>query len=228
MPTRSRILRVLPLLLSPLLLHAVGMALHAQPPRDSVHWYDTLTPTQPRFATPTPGEITLLRAASAVVIPVMFTVATATLIPPGFGVNISNGEVTPVFVFGTGVGFGGDTAKETFFPDLRVQAEGAVMLASERPVELRLSLHRDLPLISLDRRELFWLGAEAGVGAATTFQRVLPFAEGWIGVMNPMGVRFIGMFPMHHYGLRGRIGYDPATQRAWYELTLGATATFWF
>jgi len=213
------------------ILCTLPAALPAQPQRDTARarqWYDTLTPTKPRLAVPTPGEITTLRAASAVVIPVMFTVATATLIPPEIGVNIADGTATPVFLFGTGVGFGGDTALTTFFPDFRLQAAGAVMIASERPVELRLSLHRDLPVFSLDRRDLFWLGVDGGAGVATTFDNLSPFAEGWIGVMSPMGVRFIGFFPMHHYGLRARVGYNAATDRAWYELSVGATATFWF
>lgn len=212
-----------------LLLCATTPGLRAQTDTArGAHWYDTLTPTQPRLAEPTPSEITILRAASAVVIPVMFTVATATLVPPAIGVHFADGVATPMFFFGTGVGFGGDTALETFFPTVRVQVEGALPVASKREAELRLSAHRDLPVATLDRRGLYWFGFEGGAGIATTFGSVRPFAEGWLGAMTPMGIRYIGFYPMHHFGLRGRVGYDPATRRAWYEVGLGVTATFWF
>jgi hypothetical protein len=195
------------------------------PPR---HWYDTLTVTQPRYARTTPAERLALAAFTALALPVGLTVGVITLLPPSFNVLSENGTYQTGFAISTGVGFGGDTSQVIFFPACRIQLEGAYFLTRNPGPMVRASLLFDKPLFSIHPRKFFWVGAAGGAGVSTDFEMVAPYAEGWVGLINPMGIRFITLFPQHNYGIRGRAGYNLATSKPWYEISLCATSTFWY
>lgn len=190
-------------------------------------WYDTLTVTRPRYARVAPWERLALSAFTALAIPIGLSVATLTVLPPTVNVVSRDGELHGGISVSTGMGFGGDRSSELFFPDYRVQVEGAYFFGIDPGPRISASILADLPVASLSRYDALWFGMAGGGGIATDFQSVSPFAEGWIGVLNPMGTRFLTFFPMHNYGLRGRAGYDITNGRMWYELSLSATSTFW-
>ncbi|MBS1911598.1 MAG: hypothetical protein JST22_06410 [Bacteroidetes bacterium] len=191
-------------------------------------WYDTLTVTKARYAGTTPGERLALAAFTAMTIPVGLTIGITTLLPPSVNILREDGVSRMGIAFSTGVGLVGDTTAITFFPWVRLQGEGGFYFGRTDHTILRASLLRDLPIAQLDRRGFFWLGTAAGLGAGTDFNGFAPYAEGWVGLLNPMGIRYLTLFPMHNYGLRGRFGYNTATGRPWYELSICATSTFWF
>jgi hypothetical protein len=191
-------------------------------------WYDTLTVTQPHTAHTTAGERLALAAFTAVALPVGATVGLITLLPPSINVLTENGTPQTGFGISTGIGFGGDTTEFIFFPDFRVQLEGAYFLTRRPGPMARASLLFDVPLFSVHRRKFFWLGLAGGGGVSTDFTMLAPYAEGWIGLINPMGIRFLTLFPQHNYGLRARAGYNLTTGKPWYELSLCATSTFWY
>lgn len=189
-------------------------------------WYDTLTLTQPRYARIAPYERLALAAFTAVSIPIGIAIGVTTILPPSINVLAENGVTHTGIAVSSGVGLVSDTSAFIFFPDVRFQFEGGYYIQRERPAILRLAVLRDAPLLSIHERDFFWLGVAGGGGVSTDFDQVGPFAEAWLGIMNPMGIRFLSLFPMHHYGVRARAGYGAG--RAWYELSLSATSTFWF
>jgi len=191
------------------------------------NWYDTLTVTQPRYARATRYETLALSAFTALAIPVALTVGAVTLIPPSIGVMVQEGKVRTGVVLSTGLGFGWDTTQIVFFPDWRVQAEAGYFFGEGAGPVVRGSVLFDKPLASISPRGFFWTGVAGGGGLATDFKSVSPYLEGWVGLMNPMGVRFLTLFPMHNYGIRGRAGYDVINGSPWYEIALSATSTFW-
>lgn len=190
-------------------------------------WYDTLTVTKPRYAYASPIERLALAAFTALSLPVGATIGALTLLPPSINVLVEDGTPQTGFAISSGIGFGVDTTGVIFFPDYRLQFEGAYFFTREQSIMVRAAVLFDKPLMSVHRRDFFWLGIAGGAGVSTDFREVTPYAEGWIGVMNPMGIRFLTLFPQHNYGLRGRAGYDFGTGRPWYELALCATSTFW-
>jgi hypothetical protein len=192
------------------------------------HWYDTLTVTQPRYTKTTPGERLALAAFTAVALPVGAAIGVLTLLPPSINVLSENGRRQTGFAISTGVGFGGDTNDFIFFPNVRVQVEGAYFPTRRPGPMARASLLFDRPIVALDRRRFFWLGVAGGAGVSTDFAMASPYAEGWIGLINPMGIRFLTLFPQHNYGLRARAGYDLTSRKPWYEISLQATSTFWY
>jgi hypothetical protein len=217
---------------------------HAQPdstrtaaPRDTVgrsttgtkatHWYDTLQVTRPRYARITPMERLALSAFTALALPVGIAIGATTLLPPSINVLVDDGAVRTGVTISTGLGFGIDTDQVIFFPTWRLQGEAGYYFGGERGPVARVSALFDKPLGSIHPRDFFWAGVAGGAGVSTDFASLSPYVEGWVGVMNPMGIRFLTLFPMHNYGVRGRVGYAPADRRPWYELSLCATSTFW-
>ncbi|MEO5930761.1 MAG: hypothetical protein ABIR47_12565 [Candidatus Kapaibacterium sp.] len=190
-------------------------------------WYDTLKVTRPRYAYKTASERLALSAFVTVAIPAGIAVGLTSIVPPGISIIREDGAFRAGVLLSIGRGFGCDTAAMIFFPKFRVQAEGGVFFRRRNEPVLRASLLFDDPIVSVHPRQFFWFGVAGGGGISTDFSSIGPFAEGWIGVMNPMGIRFIPLFPMHHYGLRARAGYNTSTQAPWYELSLGVTSTFW-
>lgn len=191
-------------------------------------WYDTLTVTRPRYAYASPSERLALAAFTAVSIPIGIGVSVLTLLPPSVNVLTENGTSHTGLAFSAGVGIASDTTPFIFFPQYRFQFEGGYYFQRERRAIVRASINIDKPIGPIDRRKFFWLGAAAGAGVSTDFRSTGPYAEGWLGLINPMGIRYLTLFPMHNYGLRGRVGYDPIARAAWYELGITATSTFWF
>jgi hypothetical protein len=183
---------------------------------------------RPRYARVTTGERMALAAFAALSLPVGLVVGGTLMVPPSVSVMHDRGERYIGIAMGSGFGVGGDTMQLAWWPTARAQWEVAYHFQRERPISLRLSLLGDHRFTSTDRRGFFWFGVAGGAGALTDFDRVVPYAEGWIGVMNPMGIRHLPLFPMHHYGVRVRAGYDPATAEAWYEAALTASSTFTF
>ncbi len=190
-------------------------------------WYDTLTVTKPRYARVTPAEQLALSAFTALAIPIGLTVSAITVFPPSITMVIEDGIMYTGISVSTGIGFGGDRSTPIFFPDYRVQVEGAYFFSRSPAPMLRASILADHPMTSLHSRDFLWLGVAGGGGLSTDFTTVVPFAEGWIGLINPMGLRVLTLFPMHNYGLRGRAGYDLGNHRPWYELSITASSTFW-
>jgi len=190
-------------------------------------WYDTLTVTKPRYAYASPLERLALAAFTAISIPVGLSIGVTTLLPPSITVMQEDGVLRSGVAFSTGIGFGGDTSKTIFFPDFRLQLEGAYFFTRVPQPVMRAGLLVDYPAASIHSRDFAWFGLAGGGGISTDFSTISPYAEGWVGLMNPMGIRFLTLFPMHHYGLRGRVGYNTTTGSMWYELSLTATSTFW-
>lgn len=214
-------LLALPLLIAPL---AAQGDTSAMKPR---HWYDTLQVTKPRVAAVTKAERLALSAFTALAIPVSIAVGVTTVIPPSVNILVEDGVPRAALAFSTGYGFGGDTSLFVFFPDFRVQLEYGYYFARSPRNRVALGLLVDKPIASIHRRDFFWFGVAGGGGLATDFTSYQPYLEGWIGIINPMGLRYVTLFPMHNYGIRGRVGYDVTLDRPWYELSLAATGTFW-
>ncbi len=191
-------------------------------------WYDTLTVTRPRYAYASPSERLALAAFTAISIPIGLGVSVLTLLPPSVNVLTENGASHTGIAFSAGVGIARDTTPFIFFPEYRFQFEGGYYFQRERRAIVRASINVDKPIAPIDRRKFFWLGAAAGAGVSTDFRSTGPYVEGWLGLINPMGIRYLSLFPMHNYGLRGRVGYDPIARAAWYEFGITATSTFWF
>lgn len=190
------------------------------------HWYDTLTVTEPRFARVTPMERLALSAFSLLSIPVALVVGGSTIMPPSIPFLTERGVEHTGVAVGFGFAFGGDTNQLTWFPTVRAQAEFAYFFDRTPSPLYRISLLHDFILFPLGRRALFSSTTSWGLGVATDLERVQPYVEGFIGIANPMGIRFVPLYPMHNYGLRARLGYDPVDNKPWYELSLCATATF--
>ena len=190
-------------------------------------WYDTLTVTKPRYARITAGERLALSAFIALSLPVTAIVGGTTLFPPSFLLRRENGEDRFAMAVQSGIAFGGDTMALMWFPVARLQGEFAYFFSEDQPARVRLSLDVDHRFGSIDRRDFIWFGVSGGLGISTDFAKeVSPFAEAFIGLSNPLGIRYVPLFPMHHYGLRFRTGYDFGSARVWYEAALAATSTF--
>lgn len=200
----------------------------AQPLREekAIPWYDTLAVTKPRYAQITDSERFILSLYAATTIPSLILVGGLSAVPPSVSIMQEDGVWRTGVGLSTGVGFGGDRSKGWWFYDARLQGEVVGYFDREHPFLARASLLFDYRIASLSQNNFYWFGFAGGGGVATDFATLSPFAEGWIGVMNPNGVRFVGMFPMHNFGLRGRIGYDIANERSWIEFLLGGTSTF--
>ena len=196
---------------------------------DSVRaWYDTLEVERPRYARATMGERLALSAFTALALPVALTVGAITLFPPTINVLHEHGQTHVGVTAGTGWGIGGDTTAFIYFPDVRMQVDIGYYLGRDRRIMGHVSFLKDARLVSIHPRDFFWVAVAGGVGVATDIHSVEPYAEGWVGFLNPMGIRYAPLFPMHHYGVRGRIGYDPASSQPWYEVSFGVTSTFGF
>lgn len=154
-------------------------------------WYDTLTVTRPRYARVAPWERLALSAFTALAIPIGLAVGTITLLPPSINVVSDDGELYGGASISTGMGFGGDRTSELFFPDYRVQVEGAYFFSRNPGPRLSAYVVADRPIVSISNHDVLWFGVAGGGGISTDFNGVSPFAEGWIGVMNPMGNRFL-------------------------------------
>jgi hypothetical protein len=201
----------------------------AQPPDSSGRpqkWYDTLAVTTPRYARVTTGERMALAAYVALSLPTVAVVTGPTLVPPSFVIRREGGVDRPGVALQTGVGFGGDTMAIMWFPIVRFQGEVVYFFGDSQPWYGRASLLADHRFGSIDRRKFFWLGVAGGLGISTDFSSVSPYAEGFFGLSNPLGIRYVPLFPMHHYGLRFRTGYNVGSDQIWYEAAIAATSTF--
>lgn len=192
----------------------------------AAHWYDTLTVTQPHYARTTSKERMALSAFTALAIPVAIVVGGISTIPPGVNVLMEDGVARTGVMLSVGLGFGGDTTQIAYFPSFRVQGEYGYYFERSPRSRMAVSVLFDTPITPLPPRKFFWFDLAGGGGFATDLAMYGPFAEGWIGLANPSGIRFVTLFPMHNYGLRARAGYDIENRRPWYELALGGSATF--
>jgi len=190
--------------------------------------YDTLTVTTPRYAELTVGDRTALAAFAAASLPVNLALVTASVAPPAV-VILREGELA----FGgvavsTGFGFGRRWEDLAYWPELRLQVEWAHLF--RRPIHtlVRLSVLRDFPVLPVSDRQLFWLGASAGVGLSRDVAGTSGYVEGSLVIMNPMGINFMMLFPMHTWGIRSRIGTKGDRSQWWYEFSFGGSATFAF
>jgi hypothetical protein len=190
------------------------------------HWYDTLEVKRPRFARATLGERMALAAFTALALPVGLAVGATTIVPPMINVLTERDRRYVGVTAGSGIGFGGDSTQMTYYPDVRVQLDIGYYFERERPIIVHAALLKDLWITSIHRHDLMAVGAAGGIGVASDAHSYTPFVEGSIGLMNPLGIRFVPLFPMHNYGLRARLGYDMASAGTWYELSLGITSTF--
>lgn len=190
-------------------------------------WYDTLTVTKPRYARASRLEQVALSVFTALSVPVGITFGLTSLLPPSITVLREDGVNHVGIAVSSGMGFGGDTSQAMFFPDARLQVEVAYFFTRSPQPMVRTGLLFDAPIGSIHNRDFVWFGVAGGGGVSTDFESVSPYAEGWIGTLNPLGIPFITLFPMHNYGLRGRVGYNIMTGAPWYELSLSATSTFW-
>jgi hypothetical protein len=208
--------------------------LHAQPdtaPADTTsprNWYDTLTVTKPRYARVTTLEKILLSGFVALAIPVSAVSGAITIFPPSVNLLVEEKKVYPGLAISTGLSFGGDSARIIWFPDVRLQPEIGWYFGRSQPVIARLSVLHDFPIASIHRRNFYYLAAAGGVGVGFDGANTSLHAETWFGIANPSGIRFIGLYPMHNFGVRVRAGYDLTAQRMWIEPSLAATATFWW
>jgi hypothetical protein len=212
-----------------IILLLASIATASAQPADTAEkkWYDTLTVTRPRYARITAMERLALSAFIALSLPVTVIVGGTTLFPPGFLVRREDGVDRFAMAVQSGIGFGGDTMALTWFPAARLQGEFAYFFNDDQPARVRLSLDVDHQFGSIDRRDFIWFGVAGGLGISTDFaDEVSPFAEGFIGLSNPLGIRYVPLFPMHNYGLRFRTGYDFGSSHVWYEAALIATSTF--
>lgn len=189
-------------------------------------WYDTISVTRPRFARATLGERLALAAFTALALPVGLTVGGLTIMPPTINALSERDETYIGLAIGTGWGFGGDTTQLTYFPKARVQFDLGYYFGRERPFIAHASLLTDVLVASVHPRDFVWLGASGGLGVASDAHSYTPYAEVWLGALNPMGIRYAPLFPMHNLGVRGRLGYDIAASRPWFELAIGLTSTF--
>jgi hypothetical protein len=192
------------------------------------HWYDTLTVTKPRYARVTTLEKTLLSGFVALAIPVSAVSGALTIFPPSFNMLVEEKKVYPGVAISTGLSFGGDSAGIIWFPDIRLQPEIGWYFGRNDPVIAHISVIHDIPITSIHRRNFYYLAASGGAGAGFDGANTSLHAEVWFGIANPSGIRFIGLYPMHNYGVRIRAGYDLTAQRIWIEPSLSATATFWW
>lgn len=197
--------------------------------RDSAarHWYDSLAITVPKYEGVTAEEHLALAAFVVASIPAGAAIIMATGLPPSLAILREDGISYGGLSISSGYGFTHDTNALLFFPYARVMLEGTWYFTRERSLLVRAAGLVDLPIAQIDQRGIYWLGMAGGGGISTDFDDGGPFAEGWVGVIVPMGIRFVGLYPMHNIGLRGRFGYDVGLQRTWYELSLGMTSTFW-
>ncbi len=190
-------------------------------------WYDTLTVTRARYTHTAPYEELALAVFTTASIPFGLALGALTLLPPSANVLSEQGISRTGIAISAGVGLTPDTSAYIFFPELRLQAEAGYYFDRPHPWIARATVLRDLPLVSIDSRDIFWLGVAGGIGATTDFNSAGLHAEAWVGLTNPMGIRYLVLYPMHNYGLRARAGYDFTTRQRWYELAICATATFW-
>jgi len=196
------------------------------PPEKGRPWYDTLTVTKPRYAQMTDGERFMLSLYTAAMLPSLIIAGGFGAVPPSVSVMQEEGVWRAGVGVSVGIGFGGNRSNLWWFYDARLQGEVVGYFDREDPLLVRASLLFDRRIARLSRKSFYWFGVAGGGGLATDFSVITPFAEGWVGVMNPNGIRFTGMFPMHNFGLRGRLGYDITNRRSWIEFSVGGTATF--
>jgi hypothetical protein len=159
-------------------------------------------------------------------VPVAVTVSAITILPPNINLLVEDGKLYPGVSISTGRGFGGDSNQITWFPDFRLQFELGEYFGRDRMTIVHAGALHDFIFGSVHPRNYFYLAAAGGVGVATDFRNVAPYVEGWFGVANPEGIRFITLFPMHNYGLRVRAGYDLTASRTQLEVAISATSTF--
>ncbi len=191
-------------------------------------WYDTLEVTRPQYAVLTDQDRLYLGLFTAATLPLQFAFTMATIAPPSLGVVRQDGVARGTLSFATGVGFGRRQADELFWPEGRVQIEWTRFLDGDAKHNWKVTVARDWPLISVSSHDLFWLGPSVGIGGLHNGVHVQPFVQGMISFMNPMGITYLMLFPMHNWGLRGRWGWDSVMNRSWYEVAIGGEATFWF
>ncbi len=198
-------------------------------PSDSIarNWYDTLTVTVPKYEGITSAEHLALAAYIIASIPTGAAIVMITGLPPSLAILREDGVAYGGLSISSGYGFTHDTNALLFFPYVRVMLEGTWFFTRERSLLVRAAGLVDLPLAQIDNRGIYWLGVAGGGGVSTDFNDAGAFAEGWVGAIVPMGIRYVGLYPMHNIGLRGRLGYDIGAKRSWYELSLGMTSTFW-
>lgn len=190
------------------------------------HWYDTLDVLRPRFARATHAERLALAAFTALALPVGLSVGATTIVPPMVNFLVEEERLYVGITTGTGLGFGGDTMQVVYWPDLRMQFDIGYYFARERPIIVHASVVKDLWLSSIHDQDLMAVGAAIGAGVATDAHAYSPYLEGAFGFANPLGIRYAPLFPMHNYGIRGRLGYHLAAERTWYEVSFGVTSTF--
>jgi hypothetical protein len=220
-------------IIAALVVAAAVVPLRAQPVDSAIAgrvdttrpWYDTLAVMKPRYARATLGERMALAAFTALALPVGIVVGATTVIPPTVSMLDEHGERHVGISCGTGLGFGGDAMSMTYYPDFRAQLDIGYYFDRERPVVMHVGVLKDLVFATTDRRGLMNVGVAAGAGVMIDFHTYRPYVEGFAGLLNPLGIQFVPLFPMHTYGLRVRFGYDPAASRTWYEVGIGMTST---
>lgn len=196
-------------------------------PADSLrHWYDTLEVEQPRYARATVGERLALAAFATLALPVGMVVGATTIIPPTINLLVEDKRTSVGITAGSGLGFGGDSTQQVYYPDLRVQLDIGYYFGRERPFIAHAAVMKDLWIASVHPKDLIGVGVSAGAGVATDAHTYTPYVEAWLGLLNPLGIAFAPLFPMHNYGVRARLGYNPAREQPWYELGVGITSTF--
>lgn len=198
------------------------------PTKAAPAWYDTLVVTRPQYAVTTDADRLYLGLFTVATLPLQLAFTVATIAPPSLVLLHEDEVARGAISVSTGVGIGRRSEEELFWPEGRIQIEWTRFVRRDVLYNWKVTLVRDWPMVSISSHDHFWLGASLGAGATDDGGRLQPYAHGMISVMNPMGMTYLMLFPMHTWGLRGRIGWDPERKRAWYELGIGGEATFWF
>lgn len=194
--------------------------------RGAARWYDTLEVTRPRHVLMTSYDRLMLSVFSAGMAPTGLALALLTLAAPSVAILVEEGVAHGGVGLSTGIGFGGSQDAEVYWPHIRLQLEANHYFYRSTSNNWRISLMRDVPITSVHRRGYVWFGLSGGFGLSIDETSRSAFAEGSIGVMNPLGIRFLTLYPMHTWGLRGRAGWDPTASRIWHEIALAGSATF--
>lgn len=201
---------------------------HSEPPNARA-WYDSLSITQPQYAVVSHDNLLSLGLFTTVTLPLQLLVVMGTFAPPSLAILADEGVDRGGVAVSTGFGIGRRLSQdEVFWPEVRLQWERVHYFARSTQDMWRATLARDWPVVAIDDRGILHLGGSVGIGVTEDAGSYQPHVQVMASVMNPMGISYLTLFPMHVWGARGRVGWNPESREYWFELTIGGEAAFWF
>ena len=140
--------------------------------------------------------------STVVLVPLAIGSTVVGIVPPSGGIVVSDGKVSGILSFETGVGFG-EKVDLKRFSDFRLTASYNHIYSQTSKDFVRLEANKDFHLAFVDRRKIFLFGVTPSAGFITDF----PSRGYSLGVsswlMTPW-LSYFGFIPQHTFGINYR------------------------